>query len=177
MGNLIKIIQHFVSLESVGQSAVRNQGKGTLKSVRKYLANIDLSKIPDNPIKFKSWLDKQTTRMLDSIEEITKHRPWGTARKALNLFLRTCLYNYYLRKEYKLARLEKLLEIPLDSVVATALIKEARKNGEELPRWPNLKTLTPSISDQYQRFARTLASLTKTPARVHLDVILWTKNR
>ena len=46
---------------------------------------------------------------------------WGTARKALNIFLRDALYTTYLSKRYGLPRAEASLEIPLDSITAVRL--------------------------------------------------------
>ena len=43
-------------------------------------------------------------------------RAWGLARKALNIFLRECLYTSYLRDASRLDRSEHYLELPLDSL-------------------------------------------------------------
>jgi hypothetical protein len=47
-----------------------------------------------NEIRFRRWLDRQTDNLLDVLP--INGRPWGAARKAINLFLRDVLYNQYL---------------------------------------------------------------------------------
>jgi hypothetical protein len=92
---------------------------------------------------------------------------WGVARKSLNLFLRGCLYNIYLRKRYRLHRIETLLEIPLDSKVAKGLKEQYE---DSLPgTWPGLKRLESDESERFQSFATILAKKRKLPARVFLD--------
>jgi|SRR5439155_11817528 len=97
---------------------------------------------------------------------------WGTARKALNIFLRDALYNHYLRSHHYLHRIEEWLEIPLDRDVATAL--RAEPEGAALPRWDGvkIKRLTPRVSRQYQRVAQLVADRRRTQ-RVHLDLEYW----
>jgi hypothetical protein len=172
--NFIPNIQKFVAIAAVGVSALRGQGKGVLKSTQKYLGELDLSTLKDinTNVDIISWLDKQTEEILDCMPVM--NRPWGAARKALNLFLRDCLYNKYLCQEYKMDRLEKWLEIPLDSLVANGLQKKAEKGL--LPRWPGLKHLKKEISDQYQDTAQSFADKNEI-ARVHMDVALWLENR
>ena len=110
--------------------------------------------------------------LLDSLP--IKNRPWGAARKAINLFLRDALYNQYLSKQFKLQSIESWLEIPLDSAVAKGL--KLQSNRDELPRWPGLKNLEANVSEGFQVFASKRANLKKV-ARVHLDMYLWLDNR
>ena len=93
----------------------------------------------------------------------------------MNLFLRSCLYNHYLRKAYGLSAIESWLEIPLDSVVAKALRREATSG--ELPPWPGLKHLTPEAHARFQSYADKSAKHRGLPARVLLDNYLWLDNR
>ena len=97
----------------------------------------------------------------------------GTARKALNIFLRDALYTAYLRKRYKLERAESLLEIPLDSITAKRLHAEL---GSKLPRWPGVRHLTEPVSDVYQEAARRVA-VNRRIAPVHLDTYWWGGDR
>ncbi|HSW40426.1 MAG TPA: hypothetical protein VLL97_13135, partial [Acidobacteriota bacterium] len=101
-------------------------------------------------------------------------RPWGAARKAINLFLRDTLYNQYLHGHFHFGRLEPWLEVPLDSAVARGL-KAAAKRGV-LPRWPGLKHLSSDVSAEFQAFASTHAHTLRVD-RVHLDMYLWLENR
>ncbi|MBI4680926.1 MAG: hypothetical protein HY753_06920 [Nitrospirae bacterium] len=172
--DFIPNMQKFTSISAVGVSALRGQGVGVLKKTQEYLGELDLSILKDinTHEDIISWLDKQTEKILDCMPLM--NRPWGAARKALNLFLRDCLYNKYLCQEYKMERLENWLEIPLDSLVAKGLREKAEKGL--LPKWPGLKHLKKKISDQYQDIAQSFADINEI-ARVHMDVALWLENR
>jgi hypothetical protein len=119
-----------------------------------------------------SWLDRQTEALLDTLP--IDGRPWGAARKALNLFLRDSLYNRYLSDHFNLQQIEAWLEIPLDSAVARGL--QSGTGRGVLPRWPGLKHLDPSVSTSYQNAAAEHARVLGI-ARVHLDMYLWLENR
>jgi len=172
--NFIKTVQKMVAVTAIGPSALRNQGKGILQKAQKYCSLIDLNIYSSfiNEKDFISQLDKETQNMLKSFG--LKKRPWGTARKALNLFLRDALYNKYLSQEYKLDNIIRFLEIPLDSVVTSALKKRSKRG--ELPQWPGLKSLNGNISEKYQQFALNEASKEELE-RIHLDMFLWLENR
>ena len=110
--------------------------------------------------------------LLDSLP--INGRPWGAARKVINLFLRDALYNKYLCRKFKIDKLELWLEIPLDSAVARGLKTQAGHGG--LPQWPGLKNLKPDVSDTFQRSALEYAH-TRDIERVHMDMYLWLQNR
>ena len=172
--DLISMIQQFTAVDSVGVSAMRNQGPGVLKAVQRYLSPLQLDDIPvKSENEFGVWLAGQTEGLLRAMPLDT--RPWGTARKALNLFLRGCLYNHYLRRHYRLDHIEHWLEIPLDSVTAKALKREAGRG--QLPQWPGLKHLRKQTSDKFQAYARTYSESVGLPARIFVDNYLWLKNR
>ncbi len=118
------------------------------------------------------WLDRQTEFLLDDFP--ISGRPWGAARKAINLFLRDTLYNQYLCRRFGFHKLESWLEVPLDSASARGL-KLAAGRGV-LPRWPGLKHLGPAVSEEFQEFA-TGHARTIGLERVHLDMYLWLENR
>ena len=171
--DFIPTLQRKVAVTAVGPSALRGQGKGVLAATQKFLPGISLTRLPkSNPIRFESWLDRQTNDLLDTLPLET--RPWGAARKAINLYLREALYNQYLCRRFRINKVEPWLEIPLDSVVARGL-KMAGQHGE-LPSWPGLKWLTKPVSNQYQEFASELSKKMKIE-RVHLDIYLWLENR
>jgi len=172
--DLISMIQQFAAVDSVGVSAMRNQGPGVLKAVQRYLGHLRLDDIPVKSEKeFGVWLAERTEGLLRAMPLNT--RPWGTARKALSLFLRGCLYNHYLRRRYRLQRIEHWLEIPLDRVTASALKREAGRG--KLPRWPGLKHLRKQTSDKFQAYAQVYSESVDLPARIFVDNYLWLKNR
>ncbi len=173
--DFIRMIQRFVAIESVGPSAVRNQGQGVLRAIQTHLGKLDLRSTPKDSTCFKKWLDTETDQLLNAMKDKVDGRPWGTARKATNLFLRACIYNHYLRKEYELGSMEKWLEIPLDGVVAKALKRKAGRG--KLPPWPGLKHLRPEASEKFQVYAQELAKSLGLPARVFVDNFLWLANR
>ena len=134
---------------------------------------MSLARVPKSSEKrYQHWLDRQTELFLDSLP--IKNRPWGAARKAINLFLRDALYNQYLSEQFKLQSIESWLEVPLDSAVAKGL--SLNSNRGELPLWPGLKNLEANVSEVFQAFASKQAHL-KGIARVHLDMYLWLDNR
>lgn len=172
-GNFIRIMQQKVAVSAVGLSSVRGQGKGVLSATQNFLSCISLARIPkSNEKRFCIWLARHTEHLLDRLP--VKKRPWGTARKVINLFLRDALYNKYLNRRFGLQAIERWLEVPLDSIVARALKQQGSRG--ELPSWPGLKNLTPQVSDKFQVFALQLARQ-KGLARVHLDIYLWLNNR
>lgn len=172
--DFLKTVQGFISIQAIGPSSLRNQGKGVLKNAQDFCAKLNLQNYSNlNEVQFKRQLDQDTLKLIKALK--LKNKPWGTARKALNLFLRESLYNKYLSKKYSLDRIEKFLEIPLDQVVSHALIKLKTKG--KLPKWHSLKSLDEETSEKFQEFAQELAQNKYHIARVHLDIYLWTNNR
>jgi hypothetical protein len=92
----------------------------------------------------------------------------GAASDEEAIPLRACLYNAYLNKAYGIRVAERMLEIPLDSITA----REIRREAPELPRWLGLRKLTPDLSAAYQAAALTAAER-EGIARVHLDAKWW----
>lgn len=171
--NFIETMQRRTGVTAVGPSALRGQGKGVLKATQSYLGTMDLSRIPSsNQVKYTAWLDQHTNALLEKLP--IRNKPWGAARKALNLFMRDTLYNRYLNDYYKTDKLELWLEVPLDSAVAKGF-KHNAEHGQ-LPQWPGLKNLKQNVSAIFQKYATEHAK-NKSIARVHLDVYLWLENR
>lgn len=169
-----KTLQRFVAVESIGVSAMRGQITGTMHAAQNYCAALDLSKYSNlTESEFKSKLNEDTEGMLDAFG-FDRFRPWGTARKAINLFFRGALYNKYLSEKYNLTSIEPYLEIPLDSAVAKGLIK--RDTNRVLPNWYGLSYLIKEDGEKYQLVA--LGEAKKEGInRVHLDMFLWLENR
>jgi len=67
-----------------------------------------------------------------------------------------------------LVKLERLLEIPVDSQVARQLKHECKA----LPRWRGVKNLRAEENREYQRVAAGIAAH-KGISRVHLDIWYW----
>jgi len=172
--DFLKTVQGFIAVVAMGPSSLRNQGLGVLKKAQDFCSKLNLQNYSNlNEGQFKNQLDLDTLKLIKALQ--LKNKPWGTARKALNLFLRESLYNKYLSKEYSLDKIEKFLEIPLDQVVSHALTKLETKG--QLPKWRSLKSLDKEESGKFQEFAQELAEKEYHIARVHLDIYLWTKNR
>ena len=175
--DFVEIVQRMVAISSVGPSAVRGQGKGVQGACHEHLSSLRLERIPATGGKaYEAWLDRQTEKLLDALSSVLPpaNRPWGTARKALNLFMRDALHDKYLAREYGLDKLESWLEIPLDRVVAKGLRLPSDRG--RLPVWPGLKHLQPAVSVLYQAKAKEVA-VRMGIARVHLDMYLWLANR
>jgi len=166
-------MQRRTGVTAVGPSALRGQGKGVLKVSQEYLGAIDLSQIPaSNLNEYIAWLDEHTNALLERLP--IRNRPWGAARKAMNLFMRDTLYNQYLNDHYSIGTLEPWMEVPLDSAVAKGLKRYARRG--RLPHWPGLKNLNARENDVFQEYALDYAKIKNIP-RVHLDIYLWIENR
>lgn len=160
-------------MSAIGPSALRGQGKGVLKAAQGFLASMAMARISKaNETRFVAWLDRQTEALLDALP--IKGRPWGAARKAINLFLRDALYNQYLNRHFQIGKVEPWLEVPLDSAVAKGLKRLAGRG--KLPPWPGLKYLQKDTSVMYQAFAARYSAC-QGIARVHLDMYLWLENR
>ena len=164
-------MQKFTAVCAVGISALRRQGVGVIGWIQTRLGSMDLSKLASvkDQDDFCKRLDSRTDELVR--DHMVK---WGAARKAVNLFLRDCLYNKYLTAEYGLDRLEQWLEIPLDSVIAGELKKDAGHG--RLPVWNGLKTLKKEESKKLQDHASQMAAKKNTD-RIHLDVGMWVNNR
>lgn len=160
--------------EAIPANAIRNQGaKGVLKAIRDHLACSDLATlVTGDDVAFARRLQRATSNLMRRLPEPGRH--WGAARKALNLFLRDCTYDHHLRIQYRLDRIERWLEIPLDSNVAKALRREPEGTG--LPRWDSLCRLAAKTSAEYQAVAQCVARR-KRIRRVHLDLYYWRANR
>jgi hypothetical protein len=166
--NFLQLAQDFLA-NAFSISTVRRMGRsGTLEAVRAFLKRIDLAHVSEtSPPNYIRTLDDLTSNFQRSLP---KPAYWGVARKCLNLFFRDALYNFYLRREFNLAKFEKQLEIPLDSFVGNALREEAE--GCDLPRWQGVVGLRHEMSDGFQEVAARVAKREGTE-RVHLDMIYW----
>ena len=172
--DLMNVMQYYVAVTTLSSSTLRNQGaSGVIRSARQFLAALDLTAFSAaERALFEGRLDQCTANLVEALPEGARH--WGSARKALNLFLREALYNRYLCQAFHLDALEPWLEVPLDSVVAQGL--KALSPRGSLPQWTGLKGLTKDRSDPFQLRAQQIADDWGV-ARVHLDAYLWPQYR
>ena len=163
-------VQRFVAYVAIGPSTLRNQGAcGMARAASQYLEGIGLKaySVASEP-DFHKRLEQDTDRLQRKFPSGGQN--WGSARKALNVFLRDAYYNYYLRKHFDLGKSEEYYEIPLDSNVVRAL--KDRAPTRSLPGWTSIKGLKPEVNRSFQAFAREQAHK-EGLARVHMDALLW----
>lgn len=167
---LLMLMQRYVANIAISGSTLRNQGApGVVEAARQFLAELPLNKfLYIQPVDYPGVLNQWT-------EELRAQLPlgaqnWGTARKALNVFLVQVLLNKYLVKEYGLNEFGEVFETPLDSQ-ATKKLRQIAGRGS-LPRWEKIKNLTIENSKRYQDFATKYAGEVGLP-RACLDIMLW----
>jgi hypothetical protein len=167
--HLLLAIQRYNARAAIGSSSMRGAGSaGVVRSAREFLGELPLRPFGTaSRAKFSSHLNNATANLQRALPKGAQR--WGLARKALNIFLRNCLYTTYLCEEYNLARAEKFFEIPLDSITGTRLVKESRG---ALAGWKTVRGLKAKTSAENQAVAATLAA-EKGVARVHLDAVWW----
>lgn len=166
----LRLMQRYVANIAISGSTLRNQGaKGVAKKAREFLANLNLETLKKiNPLQYPEQLEKWTDELKEKLPKDAKK--WGTARKALNVFLVQTYLNRYLSAEYGLDGFEDVLETPLDKQATSELQKLADR--QKLPRWDGIKKLTPDNSKRYQEFAAGYARQQGIP-RARLDIMLW----
>lgn len=172
--DFMRAIQRKVAVSAIPASAMRGQGaRGVVRAARDYVTEISLDAIKGlHNDAFDSWLDDQTESLRKQLPRGAKG--FGTARKAMNLFLRDALYNQYLSQHYDLNAVEERLEIPLDSITAAELVKRD-KSGVRDP-WPGVRRVSAKLSNKYQSLARAIGE-SEGIARVHLDAYWWAAER
>lgn len=123
-------------------------------------------------VDYPDWLDKATERLKVALPPGAQH--WGTARKVMNIFLRTAAYTSPLAAAFGLEKFLPMLEVPLDSHVAGKL--RGKPEGRKLPRWKSVKGLEHTRSAEYQHVAQQIASRMNLN-RADLDVYFWRADR
>jgi len=167
----LSLMQRYVVNISIAGSTLRNQGaKGVAEAARIFLAEqLDLSKLRTiQPSIYPDILSEWTYNLQQELPEGAKN--WGTARKAINVFMVQVFLNKYLAEEYGMEKLKDVLETPLDSYAAGTLRRLAGRG--RLPRWKGIIGLKKEDSDKYQEFASQVATENKL-SRACLDIILW----
>ena len=168
--SFVATLRKRVASAAIGASTIRRMGpKGTAVRARRFLARVNLNRFRVNSKRdFDRVLNGATESFLRALPRKAKH--WGLARKLLNLFLRDAAYNRYLSQRFGLRRVERWMEVPLDSHVGTQL--RASSDGRHLPRWKTVVGLTSDVSAAFQKVATTVARR-KGVTRVDLDVYYW----
>lgn len=140
-----------------------------LPDARSAASNIDLSELStEDPEVFAGALDNATEQVQEQLSG--ENRNWGTARTAVNLYLKKAQYNRYLSQSYNLYLAEHMFELPINGISATYLHRHA---GEaNLPEWSGLHLLEPDVNKRYQQAASTIAGDMRI-SRIHLDMFLW----
>jgi hypothetical protein len=156
-------------------STLRNQGAaGVVVAAQGFAASLDLARfVTDDEEAFLRELDLQADNLRKSLPNGAQN--WGTARKAINVFLEEAFYHRFVCPAFGLERIERYLEVPLDYQVADHIRRNATASGEQdFPRFPGIKYLTPTMSRRFQDFANVLANRRGEDwARIHLDAIIW----
>ena len=166
--NLLKFTQKKISAEVFGPNTLRSLPKGTKKMLEEHPCQVTLAKLPITKAGYSNWLDSQTTKLKTAISGME----WGVARKAMNIFMRDVFYNRFLFNAYCNDTMGDWLEIPVDRLVANALLMRF----PDLSPWKTLKHLEPIAHTAYQNAALKLA-ICKGTTRVHLDLVLYLNNR
>ena len=173
------LLHRRLSQIAIGASAIRNQGSGGLiKILRQYFeTEVDLERFIKSLVdetQYKDFLNGHTSIILTLFPQTAQS--WGAARKGLNLFLREIIYSKFFSHRFLLPDnfddfnlFVKFMEVPLDKEVANGLIGDS--NGQ-LPKWINIKHLTPTLSEIYQSQALIVATQ-ENVARVNLDLKYW----
>jgi hypothetical protein len=169
----IQLMQRYVANIAISGSTLRNQGpkgtKGVAKAARNFLAKLDLSKLQTiQSSTYPDILDEWTCTLKEELPDGAKN--WGTARKAINVFMVQVFLNRYLAEEYDMEKFKDVLETPLDSY-ATEELNELNPMIQ-LPKWDSIKRLTDTTSKKYQECASQVAQQ-KGLSRACLDIILW----
>ncbi len=165
-----RAVQRYIAVNVIGPSTLGAHGSsGAMRAAQNYLAAAELSGFKARTEdEFLGELNAQTERLRATLPPGGQH--WGSARKALNLFLREVWNNRFLCQRYALGPSEEWLEVPLDRWIVSVLKREAGRG--KLTAWPGLNLLTADVNASFQAFARTVAA-GKGIARVHLDICLW----
>ena len=173
----IEKIQKRIANTCIGPSTLRNQGaKGVIPKARKYLStDLDLCKLKDiNCDKdFIIWLNTETNKLKGELPPGAQN--WGTARKALNVFLEEAFYNRFLTKYYSIDKIEAFLEIPLDTNTFDGLKNDKDSNKiDDFPKlkWKGIKYLSREESEPLQDYALKLSKV-KGISRIYLDLDYW----
>lgn len=164
--NLLK----FMAKRAITSSPLRNQyPKGGLSKIRQYLSEISLKNDFLKTYNFKEeysfFLNYHTINLINIFPN--GQFKWGSARKALNIYLRDLALQFIINGNPMDDSL-KYMEIPLDSYVAKGL----KSLNPSLPKFISIKNTKQEDYFVYQNYAYELANFNKT-SRIHLDLSFY----
>jgi len=176
----------------IGASVLRNVGfAGATQIARDYLAQMDLGRFADvsDEDSFLRLLDECTEELRRRLveERLASGRPpksrnakaelWGSARKALNVFLCEAYFNRVLNRCYGLQKLGPWLETTLDGIVSKTISEKARKKKWDTSglHFSGVIHLDEATSREFQQMARRLALCEGWQARIYFEVFTWPK--
>ena len=139
-----------------------------------FLYVLDLNKFKvKSKEKFNKALNEQTNELKRKLPDGAQN--WGTARKALNVFLEEVFYNRILAAEFEFLNLENYLELPLDSKTVKCLKQRSREGGYVNNNLGNftIRGLTLITSNKYQELAEKISKKEKVSSRIYLDLLYW----
>ena len=171
--DFVKAVQNRLA-GAIGPSTLRNQGApGVTRAARDFLNRLDLSPLKDlEPAAYADLLQAWTEQL--RLELPDGARNWGTARKALNVFMVEVFFNRFTASEYQMDRLKDVLETPLDSQAFEHLQNFARQHQLTVPPVGSIRDLLTEQSDQYQQVASQMGAEEEIP-RAALDLLIWVK--
>lgn len=167
--SITRLRQTRVARVAISASTARGRTAGTVPAARSFLAAINLHSLAQlDERAFARKLDRLTNKLCALLPDNSES--WGFARKFINIFLRDSLYDAHLNRTFRLARIERWLEVPLDGDVGRRLLAEPE--GAGLPRWTTIYKLDLATHLAFQQVA-SRAAARKGIARVHLDLLFW----
>ena len=193
------LLKRMLINSSVGTSAVRMQGNGIAEPIRQklikelFFEDLFTAIKNEDPKIFDLYLEQLTNKFDDLLGESKNGKEpgvvrWGTARKCINLVLRSTVYNGYIWNHYGLSNLDfeengimNKLEIPLDSHVVKGIKEDAKKYslGFETKKYSTFSIIGLNATDKtesayYQSMASKIAKSRKV-CRIDLDLYYWRK--
>lgn len=164
-------IQKRIARSCISASTFRNSKKGTMRKVQGFLGNIELKRLQAaGNTTFAEQHKKIVTELQGELKAVSCSCEYGLCVKAVNLFLRDVVTNYYTRVTYDLGNLEKHLQIPIDSKVYKKLYQQRKPNA--LPKWCGIARMPEELHTKCQLIAQFIAD-DKQELRIHLDDDFW----
>lgn len=179
---------------SIGTSTVRNQGNGIAEPIRKKLEKVFhfeefFTKLKSNNLEdFEEYLNYLTNKLNGINGQARNTNPpgrvkWGTARKCVNLLLRSTVYNGFIWDKHELNEndfnqggLMDKLELPLDSYVAKGIKEDCHEYSIIFDKKTyasfRIININKKANDYYQSKALEIGKAREL-CRIDLDLYYW----
>ncbi len=175
---IINLIQERLAYSTMNIRVFRNQGRGKVEKAWRFMKSLNLKLLTKESERgvekeYSSYCNRTLHRLQKKFHKQNSNT-FGIATKALNIFLIECYLNKELNKEYKLERIKKFLEVPIDSKVAKFL----KKKYKFLPTFKSIKCLNNATYFAYQERAKFHAQnfFPKEYAfGFYIDLVAWRK--